>query len=181
MADYVNLDTVHPPGDGDLVPAAWGHAIGSNFDAWHRPYSFHMINTDAPVPVPDASVTELGYNRQIRSTGDMFTMKDEAVSTFTVPVSGYYLARAWFQIQLADAYPNTFASVFGALMYKDDTDDSHYLLRRSVPLGTDRFTVCGLFRALAGTNLAFVAYQDTGEEASATSEAMVIYTGRTFG
>lgn len=180
MATYINLDSIHTPSDGELVPAAWGHGARENLMALKRPASFLAFCTGN---LSANTVAEVAFNLVINHTGEMFTLKNDTVTSFTVPASGYYLASlSLFMPELSDiASPlNPDAANWLALMYKDDTDDGHYLLRQSAhPNDTSR-TLSGLVRLEAGTTLSFVAYQEADESVGYSGYSSLIYMGRTL-
>lgn len=179
MSDYVNLDTIHIPNDGSLVPAAWGHGIRQDFDYFYRPHHFVGKRTsDAVGNLASGSVVEIGWNFIIRHSGEFLDPSEPSASTFTAPVDGFYMVHCALDfLGTVPTLPSPTSQIYVALMVIDDSSTNNFLLRSSTHLETVGVSMGGATYLSAGTNFAFVAYQDTGTEAQTIGDCSITYLG----
>jgi hypothetical protein len=179
MPGYISLDSIHEPSNGALVPAAWGHGIRDNFDALHRPYSFILRRQDEYFTEAFASdsLVDIPFPTVERHTGEFFTQDNSTVSTFTVPVDGYYYAACHMDIYNGLAY-DADTTAFVALLITDDSDASHYVLRSSSHLPIVSPSFGGLVKMTAGAKYSFVFWQTSGSDAFLTGTASITHLGR---
>lgn len=191
LNDYVDLDTVHQPFSGTLVPTSWGHGIANNFDVLWRPPVLVASRSSLPhsgTPAIDElrsmandEVTDMEWTEIKEHYGDFFNISDISPSVFVVPQTGFYAVhcKAIFDF---DGLSNATAKAFVAFVYSDaisttSDDTTNYLLRSSADISVEHISLGGICRLVAGWNIRFVAYQNSGDRAHLSGSCSIGYLG----
>lgn len=185
--EYVDLDAVHQPTNGALVPTSWGHGIANNFDVLWRPPVFVASRSSLPhsgTPAIDElrsiandEVTDMEWGEIKEHNGDFYNISDTSPSVLVVPKTGFYAVHCK-SIFGFDGLSNPTPKAFVAFVYSDDTDDTeNYLLRSSADISVEHISLGGICRLTAGWNIRFVAYQNSGDRAHLSGSCSIGYLG----
>jgi hypothetical protein len=187
--DYVDLDEVHEPAEGALVPVAWAHGIRSNFDYLYRPPYLvaqrtqpghsNIAEREEVRALPDDTIEEITWDTINDHSGDFFELADGTPSIFSVPLTGMYFLSCKVYMSYDDL-TNAEARTWLAAVVSDDDESSsdvNYILRQSGDIGLGHTYLGGMVRLTIGQSLRFSVYQDTGDNAHYGGYCSVVYLG----
>lgn len=159
-ARFTNLDTIHIPTNGKLVPVSWGTGVNENMDFLARTPHFACSTTgDNNALLGSGSLTELSWDWINSHSGDFFQPTETSVTTFVAPYTAFYMASCSIFIagdSVTESNPNVEVSM--------RLNDESYLMRSSQHLLGQNLLINGMVYMRAGDTFAFNALQTTGED-----------------
>ena len=174
---FVDLDDIHIPVTGGLVPVAWANGIAANFDHMVRaPHIRMSVSDDARQVIAPDEIVPVEFTRVFSYTGDVLADVGEAVDALAVPYTGSYVCA--MNMKWDAAAFDSDSTVKAAVQINEGAlrlGVSNNIACRSVTLG-------GLLTLTAGDALSFVILhnvKDAGDpiDINASAYASLVYMG----